>query len=220
MDIEVSQANANIIWAGSAMVNSGDSRNLHVSTNGGQTFTTTNNYTERVLGGITKLASHPVEDSTAFALFSFAGKPKILRTKNLGQSWQDISGFGLAPTSSTGFPNVAVYCLYVRPDNPEIIWVGTEIGIVESLDNGQTWSLLEDFPNVAVWHMKGQDDQVVIATHGRGIWTAQTENIQAVLINPTIHAIGTSPQSELSVSISLLDEYDSTEIWLQKYKGW
>jgi photosystem II stability/assembly factor-like uncharacterized protein len=218
MDIEVSQANANIIWAGSAMVNSGDSRSLHVSTNGGQTFTTTNNYTERVLGGITKLASHPVEDSTAFALFSFAGKPKILRTKNLGQSWQDISGFGLAPTSSTGFPNVAVYCLYVRPDNPEIIWVGTEIGIVESLDNGQTWSLLEDFPNVAVWHMKGQDDQVVIATHGRGIWTAQTENIQAVLINPTIHAIGTSPQSELSVSISLLDEYDSTEIWLQNIK--
>lgn len=218
MDIEVSQANANIIWAGSAMVNSGDVRSLHVSTNGGQTFAATNNYNETVLGGITKLASHPVEDSTAFALFSFAGKPKILRTKNLGQTWQDISGFGLGSTSSTGFPNVAVYCLYVRPDNPEIIWVGTEIGIVESLDNGQTWSLLDDFPNVAVWNMKGQDDQVVIATHGRGIWTAQTENLQTVLINPIINAIGTSPQSRLSLSISLLDEYDSTEIWFQNIK--
>lgn len=219
MDVEVSQANANIIWAGSGMVSTGDGRNLHVSTNGGLTFAPTINYTDVVLGGITKLASHPLEDSTAYALFSFAGKPKILRTTNLGQSWQDISGFGAMTISSTGFPDVAVYCLYVRPDNPDILWAGTEIGIVESLDNGQSWSLLEDFPNVAVWNMKGQDDQVVIATHGRGIWTAQIDNNQSLLVNPTINAMGTSPKSALVLDITLLDEFDSTQIWLQGEKA-
>ncbi len=218
MDVEVSRANSNIIWAGSGMTNSGTGRSLHVSTDGGITFKATNNYTAHVLGGITKLASHPTEDSTAFALFSFAGKSKILRTKNLGNTWQDISGFGTGTTSTTGFPNVAVYCLYVRPDNTDIIWAGTEIGIVESLDNGQTWMLLDDFPNVAVWDLKGQDDQVVIATHGRGIWTATIDAELSTLINPKITSIGTSPQSALALGITLEENFDSTHVFLSGVK--
>lgn len=213
MDIEVSRANANIIWAGSGMVNSGTLRNLHVSTDGGITFSPTNNYTNTVLGGITKLASHPTQDSTAYALFSFSGRPKILRTSDLGQSWQDLSGFTTS-VSDNGFPDVAVYCLYVRPDNTDIIWAGTEIGIVESLDNGVSWTLLEDFPNVSVWDMKGQDDQIVIATHGRGIWTAKINSSQLELMNPIINAIGTSPKNHLSMSISLKEDYDSTLVYV------
>ncbi|MBX2916510.1 MAG: T9SS type A sorting domain-containing protein [Cyclobacteriaceae bacterium] len=215
MDVEVSQANANIVWAGSAMVNQvGNIRSLHVSTNGGSTFTATNNYTERVMGGITKLASHPTQPHTAFATFSFAGRPKILRTTDLGQSWQDISGFGAGTSSSTGFPDVAVYCVYVRPDNPDIIWAGTEIGIVESLDNGASWTLLDDFPNVSVWDMKGVDNQVVIATHGRGIWTAELDT-ELVLKNPVINAMGTSPKSELAIGITLPISFDSTQVYIQ-----
>jgi len=42
-------------------------------------------------------------------------------------NWNDISGFGTGTSSTTGFPDVAVYSLYVRPDNPDIIWAGTEI---------------------------------------------------------------------------------------------
>lgn len=215
MDVEVSKANANIVWAGSGMNNTGTLRNLHVSTNGGQTFTATNNYTARTLGGITKLASHPTQPNTAYAIFSFADRPKILRTTNLGQSWQDISGFGLANSSSTGFPDVAVYCVYVRPDNPDIIWAGTEIGIVESQDNGATWALLDDFPNVAVWDMKGVDNQVVIATHGRGIWTAEIETSQLILNNPVVYAVGTSPKSEFALGITLPIAFDSTRVFIQ-----
>lgn len=214
MDVEVSRANANIVWAGSGMVNSGNLRNLHVSTNGGVTFKATNNYTAQIMGGTTKLASHPTEDSTAYALFSFEGRPKILRTKDLGESWEDISGF-TGSTSTNGFPDVAVYCLYVRPDDPDIIWAGTEIGIVESLDNGLTWNLLNDFPNVSVWDMKGQDNQVVVATHGRGIWTAQMEQSQLALKNPIITGIGTSPQAELTLGITFPETFDSTWIYLQ-----
>jgi photosystem II stability/assembly factor-like uncharacterized protein len=219
MDVEVSKANANIVWAGSGMTNTGTLRNLHVSTDGGTTFNPSNNYTDQIMGGITKLASHPAEDSTAYAIFSFAGKPKILRTKDLGNTWQDISGFGAGTASITGFPDVAVYCLYVRPDNTNIIWAGTEIGIVESLDNGQTWMLLDDFPNVSVWDMKGQDNQVVIATHGRGIWTATIDAELSTLKNPKITGIGTSPQSDLALAISLEDSFDSTQVFLDGIKA-
>jgi len=171
MDVDVSRADGNIVWAGLGMSGTND-RSLHVSTNGGQTFTPVNNYTGAAMGNITKLATHPTQPSTAYALFSFAGKPKVLRTTNLGQSWEDISGFGSAATSSSGFPDVAVYCLYVYSGNTDILWAGTEIGIVESTDNGNSWYLLDEFPNTPVWDLKERENVVVIATHGRGIWTA------------------------------------------------
>lgn len=214
MDIDVSRANANIIWAGSGMANSGNVRNIHVSTNAGASFTPTNNYSDVALGAITKLATHPTEPNTAFVLFSFAGRPKILRTTDLGQTWSDISGFNTSSSSSTGFPDVAVYCLYVRPDDPNIIWAGTEIGIVESLDNGATWALLEDFPNVSVWDMKGQDDQIVIATHGRGIFTAKVTASQTSAISkPVILTAGTSPQSKFMMKFQT-EAMDSIQVLL------
>lgn len=213
LDVEVSRADANIVWAGSGMSDSGASaRNIHVSKDGGATFSPTQNYTTAELGNITKLATHPTEPHTAYALFSFAGSPKILRTKDLGQSWEDISGFGNGSPGTTGFPDVAVYCLYVRPDNPDILWAGTEIGIVESLDNGENWALLEDFPNVAVWDMKGQDHQVVIATHGRGIWTAGLEADQVTGKTPSVIASGTAPGGDLVLRISTLESYDSVQV--------
>jgi len=210
MDVEVSQANANIVWAGNSIT---ETRRLHVSTDGGVTFNATNNYSGVTMGVISKLASHPLEPNTAFAVFSFAQKPKILITEDLGQTWNDLSGFGNGSVSTTGFPDVAVYCLYVRPDNPDIIWVGTEIGIVESQDKGQTWTLLDDFPNVAVWDMKGQDNQVVIATHGRGIWTATIEATQASVKSPEILEYGTSPKNKLVLRIKSEETFDKVELY-------
>jgi hypothetical protein len=209
LDVEVSRANANIVWAGTGMFNSGTLRNLHVSTNGGENFAATNNYTATPLGNITKLSSHPTQENTAYALFSFAHAPKILRTTNLGQTWEDISGFGTGTSSTNGFPDVAVYCLYVHQDNPDILWAGTEIGIVESLDNGQSWALINDFPNVSVWDMKGQDQQIIIATHGRGIWTATTEGSQNNNNIPQIIAAGTAPKKTLNIRLAAPMPFDS-----------
>ncbi|MCI0751176.1 MAG: T9SS type A sorting domain-containing protein [Flammeovirgaceae bacterium] len=213
-DVEVSRANANIIWAGNAM---SDDYDLYLSVDGGQTFSSTNNYTTEPLGSISKLASHPTQPGTAYALFSFAGAPKILRTTDFGQTWEDISGFEGVNESTNGFPDVAVYCLYVRPDDPNIIWAGTEIGIVESQNNGQSWALIEDFPNVSVWDMKGQDDQVVIATHGRGIWTATIDSStpQANYVKiPSLVRYGTTPQKNLAIQYSFLTDFDSVEFYV------
>jgi hypothetical protein len=212
LDAEVSRANSNIVWAGSGMNNSGTLRSLHVSIDGGSTFTATNNFTTVPLGNITKLASHATQPNTAYALFSFANAPKVLRTTDLGQTWEDISGFGSGSSSANGFPDVAVYCLYVRTDNPDVLWVGTEIGIVESLDNGQTWALRDDFPNVSVWDMKGQDNEVVIATHGRGIWSAILDEVQQPIPLPEIIASGTSPQEHLMLRLQSPMAYDSLEV--------
>ena len=173
--VAISEANPKIVWAGSGM---NTTTKMHVSVNGGSSFNSVNNYIQVELGQASGLATHPTEENTAYVLFSFANAPKILRTKDLGQNWEDISGFGTNTQSNNGFPDVAVFSLLVLPNQPTTIWAGTEIGIFESTDDGANWSLLDDFINVSVWQMKAMDDQIIVATHGRGIWSVTIDGLQ------------------------------------------
>ncbi len=134
--VAISGANPAHVWAGSGMT---ASSSLHFSTDGGNTFTPVNDFPGEPLGSVTSLATHPADENTAYALFSFADAPKVLRTTDAGQNWEDISGFGTNPESSNGFPDVPVLSLLVFPNDPDMIWAGTEIGIVQSTDNGATW---------------------------------------------------------------------------------
>lgn len=205
--VEVSLANPNIVWAGQRMTSAGK---VNVSTDGGVTFTPTVNYTTATLGAISGLATHPIDDQTAYALFSIADRPKILRTTNLGQSWEDISGFGTNPNSSTGFPDVAVYSLLVMPHNPSEIWVGTEIGLFISTDNGANWAYANNgLPAVSIWDMKIVDKQVVVATHGRGIWTVDISQLPVTLVSPKINSLSVG-SSAINIGMRFRAVYDST----------
>jgi len=170
-NVEVSLATDTIVWAGCGMYPDPD---LHIflSTNGGNSYDSVPNYKDTELGFISGIATHPVDPQTAYILFSYQDKPKILRTTNLGEDWEDISGFGEKDSSDNGFPDVMVYSLLVMPYNTNIIWAGTEIGLFESVDNGETWYYADNgLPAVSIWQMSIQDNQVIVATHGRGIWS-------------------------------------------------
>ena len=87
----------------------------------------------------------------------------------------------------------------VHPHDISTIWAGTEIGLVESTDNGASWALRVDFVNTSIWEMKAVDDQVVLATHGRGIWSVTIDG----LVWPTELVTSTTDiiqPSKLSVS--------------------
>jgi photosystem II stability/assembly factor-like uncharacterized protein len=170
-NVEVSLADPSVVWAGAGMFRDPD-LDIFLSKDYGETFEKVNIYTGQELGYLTSIATHPSDTGTVYLLFSMDHKPKILRTTDFGENWEDISGFGVGDSSQNGFPDVLVYSLLVFPYNTDIIWAGTEIGIFESLDNGQTWHYADNgFPAVSVWQMFIQDNSVVIATHGRGIWT-------------------------------------------------
>lgn len=217
MDVNVSIANPQHVMVGGRM---DGTSHIFVSTDGGFTFTATNDFD--TLGYVTGISSHPTLDSTFFVTFSIQNNAKVLRTDDLGQTWTDISGYSESSTS-TGFPDVAVYDVLVMPYNTDIIWVGTEIGIFESTDEGATWNLLAgDFPAVSVWDMKIVDGMVVIATFGRGIWTAAIPELDSYeypdvvrvpRINSLLQAIKVR-STTLSAEIELRDAYDSVQIKL------
>ncbi len=213
-NVKISTANYNIVWAGGAMRSNG---RIYVSKDGGHTFNPAANYTEVPLGRISGLATHSTEDSTAYVLFSFAKAPKILRTTNLGQTWEDISGFGTGTTSSNGFPDVAVYSLLMMPHDPNVLWAGTEIGIVESLNNGATWALANNgLPATSVWELKVVDDQVVAATHGRGIWSVTIPEIKRVPFITEFSRQTTTTNVNLQVNMRAL--YDSVQVIINKQR--
>ncbi len=210
-DIAVSDANPDVIWAGGFM---DESSRLYVSADGGASFSPASYYRDAELGLVSGIGVHPTEDSTAYALFSFARRTKVLMTKDLGQSWEDITGFNGNGVSTKGFPDIAVNCLLVFPNDPNRIWVGSELGIIESLDNGASWSLMDNnMPAVPIMDLKIQDDQVVIATHGRGIWSVQVEGIkQEYIFAPAITAVNVSPLDGINMNSIIGSNFDSLRI--------
>ena len=176
--IAVSIADPNVVWTGYGMVSRPtDDRlrnKLHVSRDMAESFEPVafpaiERPPESFISG---LATHPIEAGTAYALFSRYRHPKILETKDYGQTWTDLSGFASSEVSTNGFPDVAVFDLIVMPHATSVLWAGTEIGIFESRDYGASWHFADNgLPAVPVWQMKIRDGEVILGTHGRGVWT-------------------------------------------------
>ncbi len=209
-NIAISLANPNIVWAGGRMSSSGK---LFVSIDEGENFKATKNY-QTALGALTGITTHPFEDSTAYALFSIQGLPKILKTTDLGQTWTDISGFEGNTASDNGFPDVAVYDLFVMPFNTDIIWAGTEIGLFESTDGAASWHLAPyNIPAVSIWQIKEVEDQLVIATHGRGVWSVTIPELTANrAYAPLISGISQQSNGDLKFDLKMRFKSDSTVI--------
>ena len=179
----VSMADPNVVWAGYGM-DSSPNRRLHVSKNQGESFKaaalpTMDRAPETVISG---LATHPTESGTAYALFSRYGYAKVLETKDHGQTWTDLSGFDATGASTNGFPDVAVYDLAVMPHATNVLWVGTDIGLFKSKSYGKEWNYAHNgLPAVAVWRMKVRDDEVILGTHGRGVWTVPLAEVDVAI---------------------------------------
>ncbi len=203
--VAISESNPEIVWA--AVGHNSNEQRIQVSVDGGKTFSATNTYAKD-MGAISGLATHPTKPNTAFALFSGEGEPKILRTDDLGESWRDISGFDIP---SNGFPDVAVYDLLVMPHNPDELWAGTEIGLFISSDDGSTWQYADNgLPAVSIWEIKVRGEQVVVATHGRGIWSVTIDELNNRVQPPCLAHAGMSVKGEIALNYAFPSLYDST----------
>ena len=93
--------------------------------------------------------------------------PHVYVTHNYGQTWT---------TLTNGKASVRGYAHVIKEDHvdPRILFLGTELGLFVSLDSGANWAAFRpnNFPSVAVRDLALQtrDDDLILATHGRGIW--------------------------------------------------
>jgi photosystem II stability/assembly factor-like uncharacterized protein len=161
-----SPKNPNLIWVGT------DDGNVQITRDGGKTW-------KNVVGNIKGLpksawvssidAGH-FDEGTAYATFDLHTfgdmRPYVYKTADFGQTWTSVVATG----SALGYAHV------VKEDlvNKDLLFVGTELGLWVSLDGGRQWAQYKggDLPNVAVRDLAihPRDKDLVIATHGRGIW--------------------------------------------------
>lgn len=220
--VKISIAKPQVVWASSRITPDfyNATGGVHVSKDGGFTFEDVTANLPPGLMEASGLATHPTLAGTAFLLFSAPDVPKVLRTDDYGQTWTDISGFSTGPgrVSPTGFPDVAVFTLVVMPFDPNMIWVGTELGLFISDDNGATWAIADNgFPAVSVFDMKIVDTEMVVGTYGRGIWSTVIPELETYIlpqptISPRLTGMAMHPSGDLKISGELWSVFDSAHL--------
>ncbi|TLY61655.1 MAG: sialidase, partial [Gammaproteobacteria bacterium] len=167
--ISESPLTAGLIWVGT------DDGNLQLTRDGG-------GHWENVVGNVRGLPKNSwvnwvqagqYAPGTAYAAFdrhTFGDMtPYVYVTKDYGRTWTAL----LDPKDGKGVRGYA-HVIKEDPIDPQLLYLGTELGLSMSVDGGAHWAQYRGghLPTVAVRDLAVQprDSDLVIATHGRGIW--------------------------------------------------
>jgi hypothetical protein len=99
--------------------------------------------------------------------------PYLFKSTDFGQTWSPI--VNNLPRENP------VTVVREDPVNKDLLYVGTEKGMFFSLDGGQSWKRLgKGMPNVRVDDLAvhPRDRELVIGTHGRGVWIMDVAPLQ------------------------------------------
>src|SRR5439155_24119704 len=90
-------------------------------------------------------------------------EPHILRTRDAGKTWVEIT---------SGLPK-GIYVQTVKedPQRRGLLFAGTERAVFVSFDDGDHWQSLQlNLPPASMRDLAIHDDDLIVATHGRGFW--------------------------------------------------
>jgi hypothetical protein len=165
--ISESPRDPRLIWVGT------DDGNLQLTRDAGRTWT---NVVANVSGlprasWVSWVEASRFDPGTAYAAFdrhTFGDMtPWVYRTTDYGKTWTRIVG---PDQGVRGYVHVVKEDVVKR----DLLFLGTELGLWISVDGGARWAAFKggDFPSVAVRDLEvhPRDNDLVLATHGRGIW--------------------------------------------------
>jgi photosystem II stability/assembly factor-like uncharacterized protein len=161
LSIAVSPIDDEIIYASTAPVTK--RAGLFYSGNGGQAWVNiTGILPDRYPMDI---AIHPQYPNTAYVVFSGFGTPHVYRTTNAGNSWENITG---------DLPDIPTSSIVIDPFQTNHIYVGNDLGVFISTDDGITWEIFNNrLPDAVIaidLNISPLNRSLRVATHGNGVF--------------------------------------------------
>jgi photosystem II stability/assembly factor-like uncharacterized protein len=154
------------IWVGT------DDGNVQLTRDGGTTWT---NVAPNIPGlpsqelYISRVKPSRFDAATAFVTIdgheSAIFRPFVFKTTDYGATWTNITA-----NLPDGHP---IYAIEQDTKNPDLLFTGSEFAIFFSIDGGRAWNRFnQNLPTAAVHDIMvhPRDPDIIIATHGRGIW--------------------------------------------------
>jgi hypothetical protein len=159
--VDVAASNPNVIYCGT------DDANVWVTTNGGTNWT-------KIINGlpyrwVTRVAIHPVLANVCYVTLSGYKVDSlgvhVFKTTNFGQSWVSVS---------SNLPNAPANDIVIEPLNPSILYLATDVGVMISTNDGNSWSVYSNgIPSNVPCHdltLHNTTRRLVVWTHGRSAW--------------------------------------------------
>jgi PKD repeat protein len=155
--IAVASGNSDIIWVGH---NNGA---IYMTTNGTAASPT---WTQRNTGLPGRYCGSLAVSRTpgrVYATFTGYNSGNVWQTSNSGLTWSSITA---------NLPAAPMNSIVISPNDTNTLYVGSEVGVYGTINNGGSWSTGNDGPaNVAVDQLFWWGTKLVAVTHGRGIYT-------------------------------------------------
>ncbi len=122
-------------------------------------------------GWVTSLAHDTRTAGVVYATYGNFGGHHVYRSVDFGETWTALPGSG-----DGVLPDVPVHSVVVDPDDSQRLYLGTDLGVVVSVDGGRTWMNEETGfgPAVTMWlqivRATDGNKYLFAFTHGRGAW--------------------------------------------------
>lgn len=124
-------------------------------------------------GFVSSITHHPLDADVVYATFAGFGGQHVWKSTDGGVSWTPLDGEG-----GGQIPDIPVHSLVVDPYRPERLFIGTDLGVMVSIDGGAHWMTeLDGMPKaVTEWLVIAASPEgrsLYAFTHGRGVWRAE-----------------------------------------------
>jgi photosystem II stability/assembly factor-like uncharacterized protein len=143
---------------------------LMLSTDGGYTFTDRstglpNRFPRR-------LAVDPRNGKIVYVVYAGFGTGHAFKSTDAGVTWTDIS---------TTLPDVPFHCVFLDPQFPDVVYLGTDMGLYVSTNGGATWAThntgMPDWTMVYDLVSSVSDRSVLCFTHGHGAFKRSLNDV-------------------------------------------
>ena len=170
-----------------------DDGKVSLTQNGGETWTTISDNFPKDLWVSRVVASSHIKKRVYLTLNGYRNddfNPYVYVSDDYGNTWKSIT---------KGLPYSSVNVIYEDPKEPNILYLGNDIGTYISINNGIKWEAFQKGLTTAAVHdvvVQSDSNDLVIGTHGRSIFKSNLDFIHSLnleVLDKSIHLFDIKP---------------------------